>query len=340
MGCGTWCSSGALHSSNERSLHDRALSLRAPMARFRPNPPPTRHGVSASCTVLPPEVWPSVLDFLIQRFQHISAHTWCERLANGDVVDDSGRLITAQSPYEAGLRIYYYRDLPQETPIPFHEVVLYHDAHLMVVDKPHFLPVMPSGQYLQETVLVRLKNKLGLNDIAPIHRIDRDTAGLVMFSLNPATRDAYHALFRERNVHKTYDAIAPWNAALPWPANGVLRRESRIVESKHFMQQCELEGPSNAITDIRLSEVCGNLARYELKPVTGQRHQLRVHMNALGLPILNDGIYPVLTPEGSTDFAKPLQLLAKSIAFIDPLSSQPCEFVSKRKLQLATMKPD
>ena len=340
MGCGTWCSSGTLHSSNERSLHDRALSLRAPMARFRPNPPPTRHGVSASCTVLPPGQWQSALEFLIQRFQHISAHTWCERLANGDVVDDSGRPITAQSPYQAGLRIYYFRDVPQEAPIPFHEVVLHQDQHLLVVDKPHFLPVMPSGKYLQETVLVRLKNKLGSNDIAPIHRIDRDTAGLVMFSLNPATRDAYHALFREREVHKTYEAIAPRNAALPWPTNGVLRRESRIAESENFMQQCEVEGPPNAITDIRLLEVSGNLARYELKPGTGQRHQLRVHMNALGLPILNDGIYPVLTPEGSTDFANPLQLLAKSIAFVDPLSSQPCEFVSERKLQLGTMNPD
>ena len=311
------------------------------MARFRPNPPPTRHGVSASCTVLPAEVWPSVVEFLIQRFPHIGVDTWRERLANGDVMDDSGRPLTTQSPYQAGLRIYYFRDVPQEASIPFHEVVLHQDDHLLVVDKPHFLPVMPSGNYLQETVLVRLKNKLGLNDIAPIHRIDRDTAGLVMFSINPATRDAYHALFRKRSVHKTYEAIARWNPALPWPPGGAipgkLRRESRIVESAHFMQQCEVEGPSNAITDIWLLEVRGNLARYELKPITGQRHQLRVHMNALGLPILNDGIYPVLTPEGTSDFEKPLQLLAKSIAFIDPLSSQPCEFFSKRQLQFGSM---
>ncbi len=307
------------------------------MARFRPNPPPTRLGVSASCTVLPLGHWPNVFAFLIHRFPHVGADTWHHRLANGDVVDDSGRLITAHSPYQAGLRLYYFRDVPQETPIPFHEVVLHQDAHLLVVDKPHFLPVMPSGKYLQETVLVRLKNKLGSNDIAPIHRIDRDTAGLVMFSLNPATRDAYHALFRERHVHKIYEAIAPWDAALPWPANGVLRRESRIAESAHFMQQCEVDGQPNAITEIRPLEVLGAFARYELKPVTGQRHQLRVHMDALGLPILNDGIYPVLTPEGVTDFSKPLQLLAKSITFVDPLSSQPCEFVSNRRLQLGTM---
>jgi tRNA pseudouridine32 synthase / 23S rRNA pseudouridine746 synthase len=311
------------------------------MARFRPNPPPPRHGVSASCTVLPPAPWPRVLDFLVHRFAHIDAATWQQRLANGDVMDDSGRLITAQTPYESGLRVYYYRAVPQEVPIAFEAVVIHQDEHLLVVDKPHFLPVMPSGKYLQETVLVRLRNALGLQDLTPVHRIDRDTAGLVMFSIKPDTRDAYHALFRNHQVTKTYEAIARWNAALPWPPGGAmpgkLRRETRIAESAHFMQQCEVEGRPNAITDIRPLEVCGGLARYELKPVTGQRHQLRVHMNALGLPILNDGIYPVLTPEGSADMGQPLQLLAKSIAFIDPLSSLPCEFVSNRQLQFGKL---
>lgn len=302
------------------------------MARFRPNPPPPRKGVSASCTVLPVGPWPLVLDFLIQGFAHIDAATWRQRLANGDVVDDSGRLITSQTHYEAGLRVYYYRAVPQEAPIAFEAVVIHQGEHLLVVDKPHFLPVMPSGKYLQETVLVRLKNTLGLPDLSPVHRIDRDTAGLVMFSINPATRDAYHALFRNHQVTKTYEAIAPWNAALPWPPGGVLRRETRIAESAHFMQQCEVEGQPNAITEIRALEVCGGLARYELKPVTGQRHQLRVHMNALGLPILNDGIYPVLTPEGSANPDKPLQLLAKSLEFTDPITDEPRRFESNREL--------
>ncbi len=299
------------------------------MARFRPNPPPTRDGVSASCTVLPPGPWTTVLDFLIHRFHHVSANTWHERLAQGDVVNDSGHPIAAQSPYQAGMRLYYFRDVPQEIPIPFHEVVIHSDDHLLVVDKPHFLPVMPSGNYLQETVLVRLKNKLGLNDIAPIHRIDRDTAGLVMFSINPATRDAYHALFRERKVGKIYQAVAAWNPALNWP----LQRASRIGASSHFMQQQEVEGAPNAFTEIRPLEMAGGLARYELKPSTGQRHQLRVHMNALGLPILNDGIYPILTPEGQMDHARPLQLLAWSIEFSDPLTGERRQFESRKKLQ-------
>jgi tRNA pseudouridine32 synthase/23S rRNA pseudouridine746 synthase len=168
-----------------------------------------------------------------------------------------------------------------------------------------------------------------LDALSPIHRIDRDTAGLVLFSKQVASRGAYQELFRMRQVDKTYECIAPWNPDLPWP----LRRESRIAPSAHFMQQTEVEGVPNALTHITPIEVLGRLARYSLKPVTGQRHQLRVHMNALGLPMVGDGIYPTLTPEGSADYSQPLQLLAKTIAFTDPITGQRCEFESRKQLR-------
>ncbi len=291
--------------------------------------PPLRDGVGPSSVVLPLGPWPTVLDFLVERFSGVPRAQWLERLQAGAVSDDRGCTVTANARYVAGLRIYYFRALPLEPKIPFEEVVLYQDAHLLVVDKPHFLPVMPSGKYLQETVLVRLKNKLGMADLVPIHRIDRDTAGLVLFSVNPSTRDAYHALFRHHQVAKTYQAIAPWNAALPWP----LRRASRIAESAHFMQQTEVDGPPNAITLVTPLEKLSGWARYQLEPVTGQRHQLRVHMAALGLPLVGDGIYPVLTPEGSADYAQPLQLLAQAIAFTCPVSGRALRFESRRVLR-------
>jgi len=165
----------------------------------------------------------------------------------------------------------------------------------------------------------------------PIHRIDRDTAGLVMFSVQPDTRARYHALFSQRTVQKTYEAIAPWRDDLALP----LIRESRIVEAGHFMLQHEVSGPSNAITHLEVLEVRGALARYRLRPVTGQRHQLRVHMAALGLPILGDGLYPTLTPEGQIDYERPLQLLAKSIEFVDPVTGEQRHFESSRRLMLA-----
>ena len=298
------------------------------MARFRPNPPPARDGVDAGCVVTPAGLWATMAEFLIQRFAGVAAQVWQHRLAQGDVVDDAGHAITPTTPFQAHHRLYYFRAVVQEPRIPFDEVVLMQDAHLLVVDKPHFLPVMPSGKYLAETVLVRLKNRLGLDALSPVHRIDRDTAGLVLFSVQRSTRNAYHALFRERRVHKTYEAIAPWNPDLPWP----LRRESRLVPSAHFLQQMEMPGEPNALTFIRPIEVLGKLARYELTPVTGQRHQLRAHMAALGLPILGDGIYPQLTPEGQVDFENPLQLLAKSLEFVDPLSGESRNFTSRQKL--------
>ena len=303
------------------------------MALFRPNPPPSRNGVSPGCVVLPPQgPWATTAEFLIQRFPGIPASTWLQRLAAGDVVDDSGQPATAQCGYIPMRRLYYYRDVPNEPRIPFDEVILWQDGHLLVIDKPHFLPVLPSGKHLQETVLTRLKIRLGLDALSPIHRIDRDTAGLVLFSIQPATRDAYHALFRERQVSKTYEAIAPWNPALTWP----LRRETRIVQSGQFMQQMEVDGSPNTLTHITPLQVQGKFAKYELRPVTGHRHQLRVHMHALGLPIVGDGIYPTLTPEGQVDYARPLQLLAKSIEFVDPLSGALRRFESQRALQELT----
>ncbi|MCF8161448.1 MAG: pseudouridine synthase [Polaromonas sp.] len=296
--------------------------------------PPTRNGIGPSCVGLPAGPWPTLLDFLTTRFPNVSPQTWLARMACGDVIDELGQAVKPEQadnlPYPAHQRLYYYREVPDEAPIPFDEVVLYQDDHLIVVDKPHFLPVVPSGGYLTETVLVRLKKKLGLDDLVPIHRIDRDTAGLVLFAKQPASRAAYCALFSQHQVRKTYEAIAPWRAGLSWPVT----RSSRIREAGHFMLQHEVAGTPNATTHIDVLEVYGDLARYQLKPVTGQRHQLRVHMLGLGLPILNDGLYPTLTPEGQLDHARPLQLLAKRLEFTDPVNGAPRRFESTRKLRL------
>ena len=292
---------------------------------------PARAGVAPS-TVVTPHVsaghYASLLDFLAERFPFVDRLQWQQRLQDGLVLDDSGAPLSAQQPFEGGLRLHYYRSLGPETPIPFEETVLFQDEQLVVADKPHFLPVVPSGGYLQETLLLRLRRRLGLTTLVPLHRIDRDTAGLVLFSVQPASRGAYQSLFRARAVHKTYQAVARWDPTLPWP----LRRETRIGNGTHFMQQAELAGMPNTLTDIRPLEVGGAWARYELQPLTGHRHQLRVHMNALGLPIRGDGIYPVLTPAGHTDFSQPLQLLAHSLAFLDPLSGMPRHFQSARSL--------
>jgi tRNA pseudouridine32 synthase / 23S rRNA pseudouridine746 synthase len=302
---------------------------------------PVKNGVGPSVVGLPKDSdsqWRTITDFLADRFPAIPRATWLQRMADGDVEDEFGKPVTPERPYQGHIRIYYYRDLPVEERIPFDEGILHQDEHLIVVDKPHFLPVTPSGKYLQETVLVRLKRKLGLNDLVPIHRIDRDTAGLVLFSVQPATRDAYQALFRDRAVHKTYEAIALWRADLTFP----LTRHSRIVEDmsegRGFMTQTEVEAtpnaPLNALTHIQVLEIKGQLAKYKLKPVTGKRHQLRVHMHALGIPILGDGIYPVLTPEGQIDYDNPLQLLAKSIEWVDPISKEVRRFESNFELKL------
>lgn len=298
------------------------------MARFRPNPPPARDGLNPSCVVVPPGAATAALDFFDQRFAFIGREQWRARLAGGEIVDAQGAVLAPETPLRGGERLYYYRIIEDEPPVPFEEAVVWQDAHLLVADKPHFLPVIPSGKYARETLLVRLRHRFGLPHLSPIHRIDRDTAGLVLFSVDPRSRNAYQALFRERLVHKVYHAVAPWNPALAWP----VQRASRIAEAGHFMQQCEVPGAPNAWTTIRPLEVRGAQALYELQPLSGQRHQLRVHMAALGLPLQGDAIYPRLLPENRTDYSQPLQLLAKSLSFVDPLNHQLRQFQSPRNL--------
>lgn len=300
-----------------------------------PSPLPLRDGVAPSRVVLPPGAWPRVLDFLVERYAAIGEAQWRARLARGDVLDARGQRLDAQTPYVAGMAVHYYRELPPEPRVPFEAEVLYRDEHLLIADKPHFLAVIPAGRYLQETLMVRLKKSLGLRDLVPLHRIDRGTAGLVAFSLNPATRAAYQALFPQRAVRKIYEALAP---ALPQHAFPLVRR-SRIVEGEPFFRMREADGEPNSETRIDIAEACGALNLYRLEPVTGRKHQLRVHLAALGAPILNDAFYPDLRPELEDDYARPLQLLARSLSFIDPLSGAPRHFDSRLQLQQAVEAP-
>ena len=295
--------------------------------------PPTRDGVSPSSVVLPAGSWRTIAEFLVERFSAIAPEIWHARIQSGDVIDERGVAIDMQRSYQPGARIYYYRALEAEPRIPFEETVLYQDEFLVVADKPHFLPVIPSGRYVQETLLVRLKRSLGIDTLSPIHRIDRETAGLVVFTVQPKTRSAYQDLFLKKSIQKYYEAIAPSHSALAFP----LTYRSRLVENPdRFMQVREEQGEPNSETHLALLESCGEWARYGITPATGRKHQIRAHCAALGLPIRYDQIYPAHLPENTDDYTKPLQLLAKSIHFLDPVTGEPRVFTSTRTLRFDT----
>lgn len=303
----------------------------------RPRPawtPPAREGVGASRVAATAGPWQTWGEFLPARLP--AAPDWPERLARGDVLDAEGRPLQAHSPCAPGAVAWYWRALPPEPRLPFEIAVLHHCAHLVAVDKPHFLPVTPGGRYLQETVLVRLKRLLGLDSLVPLHRLDRETAGVLLFTVQPATRGAYHELFRQRQVHKVYEAVAPWRQELAFPRHCSHRLEER--PGRAFMQMQAVPGEPNAHTRVdMLRALPGGLAHYGLHPLTGCKHQLRFQMAALGLPILGDRIYPRLLPaeaaDAPLDFSQPLQLLAREIAFTDPVTGAPRCFRSQRALQ-------
>ena len=303
------------------------------------SPLPMRHGVSASRVWLPKVgdyknktekygTWTTLLEFLLERFPFISEEILIERLERGHIVSQTGETFTPTSPYQPEIFLFYYREIPNEPEIPFKEEILFKDENLIVVDKPHFIPVTPSGRYVRESLLARLKHHYQNEDISPIHRLDRETAGVMMFSCNADIRGAYQKLFQKREVKKTYEAIAA-NSDRSFPLN----YKSRITQSEDtFFIMREEEGEPNSETTIDVIETKNDLTRYHLAPVTGRQHQLRVHLMSLGFPILNDPFYPELLPAKGEDYSQPLQLLAKSIEFIDPLSNEIRRFESKRFL--------
>ena len=275
--------------------------------------------------------WATVLDALSACFGAVSRDTWHERMARGRVLDATGRALGPAHPYREGLRVHYFREVATEVPIPFAVRVLHADEHLLVADKPHFMPVAPVGRFVRETLLTRLIAQTGNDALVPLHRIDRDTAGIVLFSTSTASRAAYHALFRDRRLGKYYEALA----ALPPDGAGdahVVERRSRLVRGEPFFRMQETAGPANSETRIELLGAHAGLWRYGLQPRTGRKHQLRVHMAAIGAPIVNDVLYPALRARLPDDFTRPLQLLARRVWFVDPLSGVVRRFDSTLRL--------
>lgn len=279
----------------------------------------------------------TVLDYLIGKFPGIDAQVWQQRALDGKLHWHDGSAITAASPYRPQQRVYYYREVEREPVIPFSETILFEDAHILVAYKPPFLPVTPGGIYVNECLQNRLRLRTGHENLQALHRIDRATTGLVMFSVNPETCHLYHQLFATRQIHKIYQAIAQINADGDKPLNGQHWQVINRLESAapRFLM-CVGDGAPNSHSRIRCIKRIADKALFELEPVTGKTHQLRVHMQTLGWPILHDLYYPTLQPKSPDNFAQPLQLLAQQLRFIDPVTQQPREFHCRSSLTLDT----
>ena len=275
----------------------------------------------------------TVFEYLIKRFPDIQEKVWEQRILDGKVHWHDGSLITVDSIYRTQHRVYYYREVDQETVLPFTEIIVYQDEHLLVVHKPHFMAVTPGGAHVNECLQNRLRDKTGLDGLQAIHRLDRATAGLVLFSVNPETRYHYHQLFNTHQVDKYYHAIANINTV-----EELVGREwvvkNRIVRSDPSFRMEITEGEPNSYSKIRCISQFANRARFELKPITGRTHQLRLHMQVLGWPLLYDRYYPTLQPKLADDYSKPLQLLAKNLSFIDPITQQSRVFSSPMEMVL------
>ncbi|MEH3154001.1 MAG: pseudouridine synthase [Gordonia paraffinivorans] len=302
--------------------------------RRRPVPLPARDGVDATRIV--PRSDGSAFDALraASSLADLSDAALLARFTDGEVVDGDGGALEADQPVAARRPLWMYRDLPVETPIPFDLEILHADDDIVVVDKPHFLATMPRGAHVGETALVRLRRVLGDDAVSPAHRLDRLTAGVLLFTRRPQVRRAYQELFAQGRVTKEYRAIAPEPPpGLSLPCDVA----DRIEKTAGDLRARVVDGPVNARSRI---EAIGDgpepgLAEYRLTPHTGRTHQLRLHMASLGVPIVDDPLYPEVRPDLAAlpdggDFTRPLRLVARRLAFDDPLTGHRREFVSRR----------
>jgi tRNA pseudouridine32 synthase / 23S rRNA pseudouridine746 synthase len=246
------------------------------------------------------------------------------KVREGEVFSVDGQALDETTVLAPGAHVYLYRDLPDEVEVPFGLPILHRDDDVVVVDKPHFLATMPRGAHVAQTALVRLRRELDLPDLSPAHRLDRLTAGVLLFTVRREVRGAYQTLFARGEARKTYLARAGVDSSLGFP----ITVRSRIIKERSRLQAFEVPGEPNAETVV---EHLGD-GLYQLTPRTGRTHQLRVHMASLGLPIVGDPLYPSVIDVARGDFSSPLRLLARTLAFDDPISGAPREFVSGRVL--------
>lgn len=286
----------------------------------------------------------TVLEYLIVKFPDIKAEIWQQRVTDGKVHWHDGTLITADTAFQAQQRVYYYREVENEPLIPFEEKIIFQDEHILVVYKPHFLAVTPGGSYINECLQNRLRIRTGIESLQALHRLDRATAGLVLFSVNPDTRNLYHQLFHAHKIHKTYQGIASLVDNKNMAGKHIIGEnitgktwevKTRLEKSTPTFLMRVTEGEPNSHSIIRCLEQSNDKALFELNPVTGKTHQLRLHMKTIGYPLLNDKYYPELQDETADMYTQPLQLLAKELRFIDPVTQLPREFICDKSLTLS-----
>ncbi|MFG2678806.1 RluA family pseudouridine synthase [Streptomyces sp. NPDC048392] len=305
-----------------------------------PSPLPQRDGIDAVRVRLPAEgPWSTVREHLTERLSGAGAGVVDGMFDAGLFFGADGRSVPDDAPYEPGMFVWFHRELPAEVPVPFPLEVVHRDEHIVVADKPHFLATTPRGGHVAQTALARLRRELDIPALGAAHRLDRLTAGLVLFTVRPEERGAYQGLFADRRVRKEYEAVAPYDPALTLPRTV----RSRVLKERGVLAAREVDGEPNALTRVALlgHRPERGLGRYRLVPGTGRTHQLRVHMSALGVPILGDPLYPeVAAPVPAGDFRRPLQLLARELGFTDPVTGREHRFRSRRSLDAWTAYED
>jgi tRNA pseudouridine32 synthase/23S rRNA pseudouridine746 synthase len=261
----------------------------------------------------PPPGVRTIFDFFLHRFPRIPPDTWSERFSTAKVWSGD-RSIDADTPYQPLLEVHYRREVEREPPVREDYRVVWSGRHLMVVDKPPNLPVTPGGHWVRGCLLHLLLEATGNDEITPLHRLDRLTSGVVIFSQDAETRPHFARLFQPRPlVEKTYTAVCELRREPP-PPRFTLEHNIGRSDEDYWRQVVRPGLPVNARSEIEILAVDEDLVLARVRPSTGRKHQIRVQLADAGLPILGDPLYGTAPSHDPENLSLRLWLDARQLA--------------------------
>jgi 23S rRNA pseudouridine1911/1915/1917 synthase len=275
------------------------------------------------------------VDVFIARALPEISRSYVKRLLDGGLVTIGGRVPKASEKASKGAEIVVEVPPPEELslePQLIPVAVIYQDNDLIVVDKPpgltvHPAPGHPSGT-LVNALLAMCPDLQGIaGTLRPgiVHRLDKDTSGLLVVAKNDRAMRALQSQLSERRVHKTYLALV---RGIPSPREGQI--EAPIGRNPKNRKKMAIVGDGRASTTrYKVREELPGHALLEVEPVTGRTHQIRVHLSAIGHPIVGDSVYGRPSPLVGRQF-----LHAWKLAFAMPLGGRQVEFESPLPVDL------